>query len=372
MQELQKLLKLLNKTMKIGIFDPYLDTLSGGEKYILTAALCLANYHKVSLLWDTEKASFIRKKARLKFDIDLSKILFEDNIFSPKISFFSRLLKSRKYDLILYLSDGSIPTLLCDLILHFQTPVEWVNGRSLKTQIKLKKLKKIICNSDFTKGYIDKKFQVSSKVIYPPVSIPNNLITGEKENIILNVGRFGINNAGSSYKKQEVLIDIFKKMVDEGLYDWSLRVVVSLFDKDEKKLQYLIKKIKDYPISLVVNPDNKILWENYSKSKIYWHASGFGEDLNLHPDRAEHFGISTVEAMGAGVVPVVIRAGGQKEIVREGVNGFLWNTMEEIIHKTLQLIKNDAQLKKLSRQSIEDSKNFSEKEFCNKILTYIT
>ncbi len=358
--------------MKIGIFDPYLDTLAGGEKYILSAAICLANQHEVSLFWDNDKVSHIKANAQKKFGIDLSKINFEENIFSKNTTFFSRLLKSSKYDQIIFLSDGSIPTVLSKLVLHFQTPVEWVDGKAIKTKIKLKKVSQIICNSEYTKKYIDRNFSVKSKVIYPPVSIPNKLFISEKENFILNVGRFGVNNQGSSYKKQEVLIEVFKKMIDDGLKDWSFRVIVSLLDKDVKQLDYLQSKLKDYPIKLIVNPDNKTLWKNYSQSKIYWHASGFGEDLRLHPDRAEHFGISTVEAMGAGVVPVVINAGGQREIVTEGKNGYLWDTEKDLIEKTLSLIGNSELLAKISSQSIHDSKIFSEMEFCKKITSNLT
>lgn len=356
--------------MKIGIFDPYLDTLSGGEKYILTAALCLARNHKVSIFWDTYKSLSVIKEAGRKFDMDLSRLTFEKNIFSPDTPFLLRLIKSRKYDKILYLSDGSIPTVLSDLVLHFQTPVEWVNN-SLKTRIKLKKVKNIICNSDFTKTYIDKKFSVRSKVIYPPVVIRTDLFIDKKENIILNVGRYGVNSPGSSYKKQEVLVDAFKEMVDRGLKGWFLNVIVSVFGQDEKQLKKFIDKADNYPIYFIVNPDNNTLWQNYSKSKIYWHASGFGENLKLNPDRAEHFGISTVEAMGAGAVPVVIRAGGQPEIVNDGINGFLWDTKVELMQKTLLLIKDQKELKKLSLQSIKDSKKFSEAEFCKDVYSVI-
>ena len=33
--------------MRIGIFDPYLDTLSGGEKYMLSIASCLVQEYEV-------------------------------------------------------------------------------------------------------------------------------------------------------------------------------------------------------------------------------------------------------------------------------------------------------------------------------------
>jgi len=45
--------------------------------------------------------------------------------------------------------------------------------------------------------------------------------------------------------------------------------------------------------------------------------------------KGEHFGITIVEAMSAGCVPVVHDSGGPKEIVN-GERGFRWQNLEEI------------------------------------------
>ena len=58
----------------------------------------------------------------------------------------------------------------------------------------------------------------------------------------------------------------------------------------------------------------------------------------------EHFGITTVEAMAAGCVPVVINKAGQREIVEDGVSGFLWNTWGELKDRT-QLLAEDGNLR---------------------------
>ena len=77
----------------------------------------------------------------------------------------------------------------------------------------------------------------------------------------------------------------------------------------------------------------------YGESAIYWHATGFGEDPTRHPLRFEHFGLTTVEAMAAGAVPVVIDGGGQPEIVTHGVDGFLWSSIDELKSHTQHLIE---------------------------------
>ena len=67
--------------------------------------------------------------------------------------------------------------------------------------------------------------------------------------------------------------------------------------------------------------------------------------------------------MGAGAVPVVINSGGQKEIVKDGQNGFLWDSIDELIKKTLDLASNEKLLNNLSKNSVESSKKFSENKF---------
>ncbi len=349
--------------MKVGIYDPYLDTLSGGEKYMLTIAKCLAEDNDVFILWDTAEKE-IREKAKKKLGIDLRNVNFTKNIFSKNISLVERFIASRRFDLIVYLSDGSIPLVASNLIVHFQFPVEWIKN-SPKNKLKFLKVKKIICNSKFTKGFIDKKFGVNSDVLYPPIMIRK--LAFKKENLILHVGRFGMSLEGGNYKKQDVMIKAFKEMIDKGLRNWKFAIVAGTMKQDEVKILNLRKMVNKYPIEIIENPSNEVLWKYYEKAKIYWHATGFGEDLEKHPERAEHFGITTVEAMGAGAVPVVINAGGQREIVEDGKSGFLWDTLEELKDKTDKLISDNKLLEKMSEQSQKRAQIFAGDIFCKEL-----
>ena len=352
--------------MKIGIFDPYLDTLSGGEKYMLSIASCLSKENEVFIFWDKDKEAEIRSGALKKLGIDLSQILFYKNIFDKNISLAKRLIESKKFDSIVYLSDGSIPFVGAKLYIHFQFPVEHLGELSTKDKIKLSLVRKIFCNSNFTKYFIDKKLKVKSLVLYPPVQIKNrNNI--KKENIILHVGRFYEDSTGANYKKQDVMIDAFRKMADAGLKNWKLVMVIGVKDKDKEKSSKFQQNAKGYSIEIIENPPDEILWANYAKAKIYWHATGFGEDLESFPEKAEHFGISTVEAMGAGAVPVVVNAGGQKEIIEDGENGYLWDTLEEFIEKTNNLIKDVRLWTNMSEEAIKRSRVFSEERFCKEV-----
>lgn len=352
--------------MRIGFFDPYLDTLTGGERYILTAASCMGKNNSVSLFWDDKS---ILERAKDKFNLNLQEVQVVKNIFSTKVSFFNRLIESKKYDVIFYLSDGSIPFLISKkTFLHFQFPVSRIRGKSMSNKIKFRKITGSICNSFFTKEFIDKTYGIDSTVIYPPVQIGDRHVSLlRKDNIILSVGRFSLDQNGILFKKQDFLTSVFKEMVDKGLKKWKLVLVISYLDKDKDSFEKFKRSIDKYPIEIHSHVSNVEIMEFYNNAKIYWHAAGYGEDLDMHPEKAEHFGIATVEAMGHHLVPVVINAGGQKEIIRNDRNGFLWNDKEELINKTLYLIKNENIRTKMAYAAYLDADRFSSEKFCKEL-----
>lgn len=351
--------------MNVGIYDPYLDDVGGGEKYMLTIAEVLSREHNVSVFWNNKEDL---EKAKNRFSLDLSRVHVVHNIFTKQTPFLKRLAASKKYDAIIVLSDGSIPIVRSKLYIHVQRPLEHVHP-SLIARLKIMRVTSFFCNSQFTKRYIDKTFKIHSNVIYPPVALdPKN---ETKTNTILHVGRFRVFDKTvdgfSDFKKQHVMLQVFKEVVDAGLKNWKFIMAVSVQDADMDAFKEMREQAKGYPVEFEVNKSNASLWEYYSKAKIYWHASGFGENLEKHPEFAEHFGISTVEAMGAGAVPVVIDAGGQKEIVKDGENGFTWSTLDELKEKTMTLIDSKNLLEKLSAAARARAQDFTKEMFERKI-----
>lgn len=350
--------------MKIGIYDPYLDDGGGGEKYMMTIAECLSKDNDVDVFWDSKEDLSVSVN---RFSLNLSSVQVVPNIFRQSIS--KRIKASRKYDAIIFLSDGSIPVLFSKkLFIHIQQPLSQFQSASLKDKLKLSRVTAFFCNSEYTKSFITKKFHLKTFVLYPPVELrPKKL---KKENIILHVGRFRIYDKTigiSDYKKQHIMVKAFKELVDQGLKKWKFVLCVNVKEEDKAAFEKLVASVKKYPIEFKINKSNDELWEYYSKAKIYWHASGFGEDLEKHPEFAEHFGISTVEAMGAGAVPAVISAGGQKEIVTDGENGLLWNTLPELKEVTLILINSKDLLRDLSENAKKRALDFGKEAFAKKL-----
>lgn len=348
--------------MRIGIYDPYLDDAGGGEKYMMTIAECLAKEHDVSIFWDKQEDI---DEIKERFTLALPNVQRVKNIFSSRIGLFERLNESNKFDAIFYLSDGSLPLVLSKkLYIHFQQPLEHIAARSFIGKFKAGRITKVFYNSLFTKSYNEKRLHdVKDAIIYPPVEMFAKDV--KKENIILHVGRFRPNKAKGDFKKQSIMIEEFKKMVDKDLKEWKFVIAASVKKEDESNFEKIKEAAQGYPVEFLINGTKDQLWNIYNKAKIYWHASGYGENLTSHPELAEHFGISTVESMGAGVVPVVIDAGGQKEIVEDEKNGFLWKSLEDLQEKTFLLTKDTDLWQKLSQAAKEKAKQFSKERFCH-------
>ena len=348
--------------MKAGIYDPYLDTLGGGERYTLTFANGLVRLgYEVDVFWDDKS---IGEKIKERFGFNVGSLNFVDNLFAKDKKTKQRLMKN--YDLIFFVSDGSIPSLRAKKnILHFQVPFHGVGGRSLLNRLKLRKIDLIVCNSFFTKKVIDKEYGVRSEVLYPPIDV-NSFKPLKKENLIINVGRF---TSLLHSKRQDVLVKGFIKMFEEKkekVKDW--RLVLAGADREGKEsVSELRKMAKGYPIEILTNPHFNDLKQLCGQAKIFWTAAGYGFDEEKQPKKVEHFGITTAETMASGCVPVVINKGGQKEIVQQGKNGFLWETEKQLIDKTLELIENQDEWSRLSKAAQERSLVFSEKKFYERI-----
>jgi glycosyltransferase involved in cell wall biosynthesis len=251
---------------------------------------------------------------------------------------------SRAYDLIFFLTDGSIPTTFAKYnILHFQIPFQHISVHP----VKLSRFQTVVCNSDFTRGHIDPRIGRRAVVIYPPVE-PVKPVRGKKKKIILSVGRF------HPLKKQDVLIRAFRKA---GFPKYELVLAGGLLLSDEGYFRRLKTEAKGLAVRFLPNIPFDKLTALYNQASVYWHGAGYRE---TKPENMEHFGISVVEAMSAGAVPLVYNGGGLPEIVRDGLDGFLWANTDELIDKTGKII---SQHGKFSRSAVSRSREFSSAKF---------
>jgi len=218
---------------------------------------------------------------------------------------------------------------------------------------------RIWANSEYTRRWVARYWDRAASVLYPPCDPICQSRPAAKRNLILSVGRFF---AGSHSKKHIPMIRAFKSMCDAGFSGWEYHLVGGYYESDATQAEYVAaveREAQGYPVHVRRNlpaDDLKVL---FGESKIFWHATGLDENEEDHPERFEHFGITTVEAMSAWCVPVVIGKAGQLEIVRHGVDGFLWKTVEELKAYTAQLAADDSLREKLAEKARARSQDFA-------------
>ncbi len=340
---------------RASIYNPYWDTLGGGERYVATVAkVLIMNGYTVDLEWHDDS---IVETLQKRFNLDLKKVKVVKNIE-----------RGRGYDVCFWVSDGSIPLLYSRKnLLHCQVPFVFRDQINLMNKMKFFRINKVICNSFFTKKYIDQSFGIDSAVVHPPIDV-KQFKPKKKENMILYVGRF---SKLTQSKRQDILIQSFKKLYDKNNQNWKLVLAGGVEIGVGNFLNELQKMSDGYPVTFMKSPSFKQLQELYGKAKVFWSAAGYGENQAKSPQRMEHFGMTVVESMSAGAVPVVFNGGGFPEIVVSHENGFLWNEPQELITVTQNLIDEKQELSSMSKVAKESAQKYDIKEFEEKFMALL-
>lgn len=203
---------------------------------------------------------------------------------------------------------------------------------------------KLIANSEFTKATIQKQFNKPSTVIYPPIQInPRN--DENKQNKLITVSRFSPN------KKLDFAFDVMKNIS----YGWNL--IASITSESEHSLyKKLLDENKQYTRkNIYLNINSKSIGSILAQYKVYFHPS------------PETFGLSVVEAISNGCIPIVPNNSAHLETVPFPELRF--NDKQEAI----QLI-NDAingKFDYLKESLIENLEKFSEKSFMDEMLNVL-
>lgn len=163
----------------------------------------------------------------------------------------------------------------------------------------------VLTNSEFSRRSIFKTFGVDSMVLYPPVDVDMfrnaSLSSSMRDDSILVISRF------HPTKKIENAIRL-AKLLRQNEVGSRMIVVGNMPPDGSGYLNYLRHLVKHYHLEDFVLFEKNVRFDRLldlmRKSKVY-----------LHPLPGEPFGISTVEAMSAGIIPVVPDVGGHTEFV---------------------------------------------------------
>jgi len=229
---------------------------------------------------------------------------------------------------------------------------------------------KFLSNSKYTAGWVKKIWDADSEVVYPPVRA--TVKPGKKVALITSIGRFFDPSLGHS-KKQFELLEAFTRMFSSrvGIGSWKLSFVGGADSASRDYALAIRRGAIGLPVEVHLNAPRETVETTLATASIYWHGGGFGEDAQLHPERFEHFGIAVVEAMAAGAVPVVFAAAGPAEIVRHGIDGFHWKTVEELQSYTRQLMTDEELRLKMALAAQARANDFGVGIFADQIKTLI-
>ena len=209
----------------------------------------------------------------------------------------------------------------------------------------------VLTNSRFSASVIRENMGCEAEIIYPPVDV-ENFYSGRKRNQIVSVGRY------TPEKNYETLLRAMERV--EGA---KCIIVGGRSGKVSgpyiAKLKSLIHDLKlEDRVTLLVGIPFRQLKQVLATSKIY-----------VHPMIYEHFGISVVEAMASGCVPIVHRSGGPyADIVDHDKHGFSFENVEDLAEKINLLLRKDGLRREYGRRALGQSKEFDKLRFKERIV----
>ncbi|MBP1357515.1 MAG: glycosyltransferase family 4 protein [Sulfolobus sp.] len=202
-----------------------------------------------------------------------------------------------------------------------------------------------IANSYYSKKAIEQVYETKvSKVIYPPVDVEfysKAFNENDREPIILTIGRFErgkmLENTIKVASMASVKAILVGSLSDVKYYNW---------------LRGLAKDL-DANVRFMPNLSSEELLKIMRISSIYF-----------HPTIGEHFGIPVVEAMSAGLIPIVPKESGASEIVPD----FSYSNLEEASNLVKSLVTPPISLR---REIQKKALNFNSNRFRAELIKYL-
>lgn len=365
----------------LGLYDNALHFIGGAQKYGCTLAHILQDEFDITLIANSEVT---REQLESWYGLDLSRC----RIKVVRMPYFERreeeqgvfdagLVDLRKDNPFHVISreSGAYDVFINNCMLEMVYPLAPVSEmvvhfpeREISRFFYVGRYTHIIHNSLYTAEWIRKRWRLGPHVhIYPPVDMlsPLKECLAQKQDIILSVARF---EPGGNKQQMEMIRSYLqlRRLHPQETSGWKL-ILAGGSTEVNPYLERIRMWLADGSVSeieLLVNIPVEELRNLYRTARIFWHFSGMGQ---RDPARIEHFGMTTVEAMQNGCVPVVFRGGGQTEIVEHDVSGFLFDTPQELQDRTLGLMKDNGKVEELAGAAHERGQAFSREVFTKRV-----
>lgn len=319
--ELQHIRKLIDdksvprtEGKRIGIFNPYWNTMGGGEAHALNVAACLASLSVVELISTSE---FSLDKIADYFGVDTSR-------FRTRVVTEMNSAITRQYDIFVNSCYGDTT------VSQAKNSIYIVSFPHKEASRLFKHSYCFVPNSYYTKSWVEKYWgQCRTSVLYPLVdsAFSDVDLSFEKDRTIVSVGRF----ASSGHIKNQVeIVRAFKRAsIDNHMPGWKLVLIGSVNCLDY--LEQVRLEAAGSNIEIVINAPYERVVDSYKSASIYIHASGFGRSEDEEPHLQEHFGMAVAQGICSGCYPVVYEAAGPAEIVKTFGFGDFFRSEEDML-----------------------------------------
>jgi alpha-1,2-mannosyltransferase len=218
----------------------------------------------------------------------------------------------------------------------------------------------ILANSSWTADKISKFYSINRNkiwVLHPPVEVEyfSEAISNErKENLIVTLSRFTPEKRLYEILKAAEILPNYKFLMVGTAGRYSQTVI--------SKMRGIIEKRKLDNVHLMMNIPRPQVRETLGKARFY-----------LHPPFAEHFGISVVEAMAAGCIPIVYRDGGAwSDIVSRVDEELGYNDISEVPSIVKKFENNRDFEERIRSVAMNISQEFSFERFKERLSKYLS
>ncbi|KAI8915813.1 glycosyl transferase family 1 protein [Gorgonomyces haynaldii] len=213
----------------------------------------------------------------------------------------------------------------------------------------------VYVNSSWTKGHIDSLWRGKSHLLYPPCDTKtlSTFDLGNRLNVVVSVAQF------RPEKNHILQLDAFALFLSKNKsLDAKLMLIGSVRNENDRAI---VQKLEEHVIKLGLQEHVEIVQNaSYEQLQHYLSVSLVG----IHTMLNEHFGISIIEYMAAGLIPLAHDSGGPKaDIVKEEL-GFLASDKETIAeHLKTIFTMSDRERIEMQDNARESAKRFSAESF---------
>lgn len=350
------------------LYTPYNLVPGGGERYLLTIAAGLAEVANVTLATQYPFSRLRLRTMGRELSLDLDAV---------RIETLHSAAAAADYDVSIVMGNEVLPPIpgqasrniyICQF--PFPAPQQVLDDRRKHAD----DYQQIVVYSPFARRHYALAVQALNRplpsitVVSPPAVLAEGAGTSGKRPMVVGVGRFFL---GGHTKRQDLMIEAFRALA-QVCPEAELHLAGSLTSESEFRAYFADLQRKAHGLRVFFHPNiaPQRLAQLYNEASLYWHLAGYGVDEATDAYRCEHFGITVVEAMSAGCIPLVVNRGGPPQTVQNGVTGYVFESLDELVERSAQLLSRPAgaaDIVAMRTAAIEASRRYSPDHFIEEI-----